>query len=147
MEIKDTTILLVEDNPDDAFLALRALKRNHIGNKIVLVGDGIEALDYLFCRNKYADRSPQDLPQLVLLDLYLPKVDGMEILRRIRADERTRKLPVVILTGTEEEQKLVDSYKEGANAFMHKPVDFDQLKVAVPEMGMSWLLLSTEPQT
>ena len=145
MRSTDTTILLVEDNPDDVFLTLRALKKNKIGNKVFVVGDGVEALDYLFCQHRYADRSPTDLPQLVLLDLRLPKMDGMEVLERIRADKRTRTLPVVILTGSDEEQKLVESYKRGANAFMRKPVDFDQFRAAVPALGMSWMVLNGEP--
>lgn len=142
--MRDTTILLVEDDPNDAFLTLRALRKHHIGNHVVVVGDGAEALDFLFRKNKYAGRTPADLPQLVLLDLYLPKIDGMEVLRRIRSDERTRKLPVVILTGTDEEQKSIEGYKEGANAFMRKPVEFNQFAEAVPQLGMSWLLVNEE---
>lgn len=145
MIFRNTTILLVEDNPDDVTLTLRALKKNNIGNRVIVVEDGAEALDFLFCQNKYRDRSPEDLPQLVLLDLRLPKIDGMEVLRRIRADKRTRALPVVILTGSDEEQKMVESYKSGANAFMRKPVDFDQFKAAVPKLGLSWVVLNEEP--
>jgi two-component system response regulator len=145
MIFRNTTILLVEDNPDDVTLTLRALKKNNIGNRVIAVEDGAEALDFLFCQNKYRDRSPEDLPQLVLLDLRLPKLDGMEVLRRIRTDKRTRTLPVVILTGSDEEQKMVESYKSGANAFMRKPVDFDQFKVAVPKLGLSWVVLNEEP--
>jgi two-component system, response regulator len=147
MRSTETTILLVEDNPDDVFLTLRTLKKNKIGNKIFVVSDGVEALDYLFCQHRYAGRSPTDLPQLVLLDLRLPKMDGMEVLERIRADERTHNLPVVILTGSDEEQKLVESYKRGANAFMRKPVDFEQFRAAVPELGMSWVVLNGQPDT
>jgi two-component system response regulator len=145
MSFKNTTLLLVEDNPDDVTLTLRALKKNHIGNRVIVLEDGAEALDFLFCQNKYANRSPDDLPQLVLLDLRLPKIDGMDVLRRIRADKRTHDLPVVILTGSDEEQKMVESYKSGANAFMRKPVDFDQFKVAIPRLGLSWVLLNEEP--
>lgn len=145
MKFRNTTILLVEDNPDDVILTLRALKKNNIGNKIIVVGDGAEALDFLFCRNRYADRSPEDRPQLVLLDIRLPKIDGLEVLRRLRADERTRSLPVVMLTGSEEEKKIVESYKTGANAFMRKPIDFYQFTVTVPQLGLSWLVLNKEP--
>ncbi|HEY3476866.1 MAG TPA: response regulator [Anaerolineales bacterium] len=145
MKFRNTTMLLVEDNPDDVILTLRALKKNNIGNKIIVVGDGAEALDFLFCRNRYADRSPEDRPQLVLLDIRLPKIDGLEVLRRLRADERTRSLPVVMLTGSEEEEKIVESYKSGANAFMRKPIDFYQFTVTVPQLGLSWLVLNKEP--
>lgn len=145
MNIKDTTILLVEDNPDDVFLTLRALKKNKVSNQVFVVGDGVEALDYLFCENRYAGRSPCDLPQLVLLDLRLPKMDGMDVLRRIRADARTHALPVVILTGSDEEQKMVEGYKSGANAFLRKPVDFDQFLVAVPQLGLSLVVLNAQP--
>src|SRR5215211_2504329 len=138
----DTTILLVEDNPDDVFLTLRALKKNKVSNKVFVVGDGVEALDYLFCENRYAGRSPCDLPLLVLLDLRLPKMDGMDVLRRIRADERTHALPVVILTGSDEEQKLIEGYESGADVFMRKPVDFEQLVEAVPQLGLSWVVLN-----
>lgn len=144
MNIKDTTILLVEDNPDDVTLTLRALQKNNIGNKIVVVGDGLEALDFIYCRNAYADRDPCEMPQLVLLDVRLPKIDGMEVLRRIRADERSRDLPVVILTGSEEERLMIESYKSGANAFLNKPVDFGEFRRAIPELGLSWVVVSRE---
>lgn len=142
MDLNNATILLVEDNPDDVLLTLRALKRNHIGNKVFVVEDGVAALDFLFSVHTYADRAAEDLPQLVLLDIRLPKLDGMEVLRRIRADERTQNLPVVILTGSKEEQHVSESYEYGANVFMHKPVDFDQLREAVSQLGISWVLLN-----
>ena len=145
MKIRNTIILLVEDNPDDVILTVRALKKNNVGNKVIVVGDGVEALDFLFCQNRYANRSPEDLPQLVLLDIRLPKIDGLEVLRRLRADQLTRSLPVVVLTGSEEEQKMVESYKIGANAFMRKPITFEQFTVAVPQLGLSWLVLNEEP--
>lgn len=145
MKIRNTTILLVEDNPDDVILTLRALKKNNIGNKVIVVGDGAEALDFLFCQNRYADRSPEDRPQLILLDIRLPKIDGLEVLRRLRADDRTRTLPVVMLTGSDEEEKMVESYKSGANAFMRKPIDFYQFTVAVPQLGLSWLVINEKP--
>ena len=139
------TILLVEDNPDDVFLTLRALKKHRVANDIVVVGDGAEALDYLFCQNQYAERPPSDLPQLVLLDLHLPKMDGLDVLRHIRADERTRPLPVVILTASKDDQKRLESLASGSDAFMRKPVDFDQLIATVPQLGISWVLVNEEP--
>jgi two-component system response regulator len=141
MPIRNTTILLVEDNPDDVLLTLRVLKKHNIGNQVLVVEDGAEALDYLFCQNKYAGRSPQDLPQLILLDIRIPKIDGIEVLRRLRADERTHDLPVVILTASEEEQKQIESYKKGANAFIRKPLDIQQFTGAVPQLGMSWVVV------
>jgi two-component system response regulator len=116
--MKNKTILLVEDNPDDELLTLRALKKNNIGNQVVVVRDGAEALDFLFGTGAYADRDPHDLPQLVLLDIKLPKVDGLEVLRRIRADQRTRLLPVVILTSSSEQQDLIEGYAGGANSYV-----------------------------
>src|SRR5215217_1134881 len=124
--MQNAMILLVEDNPDDEVLTLHALKKNNIGNKVYVARDGAEALDFLFCLNQYADRDPHDLPQLILLDIKLPKMDGLEVLRRIREEERTSLLPVVILTSSKEQQDLVKAYKNGVNSYMRKPVDFIQ---------------------
>jgi two-component system response regulator len=144
VNVPNTTILLVEDNPDDVLLTLRALKKNHIGNEVFVVEDGVEALDYLFAQNKHADRSPNDLPQLILLDLKLPKLDGMEVLRRIRSDPRTARLPVVMLTSSDQEKYVTESYEMGANVFMHKPVDFDQLISVVTQLGISWMIVNSK---
>lgn len=138
-------VLLVEDNPDDVELTLRAFKKNNLMNEIVVAGDGAEALDYLFARGSYANRDPAALPQLVLLDLKLPKVDGLEVLRQIRANERTSLLPVVILTTSREEQDLVQSYSLHANSYIRKPVDFDRFKNAVQQVGLYWLVLNESP--
>jgi two-component system response regulator len=138
-------ILLVEDNPDDEALTLRALKRNNIGNKVHVAHDGAEALDFLFCTGEYAARNPREMPQLILLDLKLPKVDGLEVLRRIRADERTQLLAVVILTSSTEEQDLIEGYKTGANSYVRKPVDFTQFVEAVRQLGLYWLVLNEVP--
>ena len=138
-------ILIVEDNPDDEALTIRALKKNNIGNRVVVVRDGVEALDFLFCTGTYASRDPNDMPQVTLLDLKLPKVDGLEVLKRIRADQRTRLLPVVILTSSKEEQDLIGSYEYGANSFMRKPVDFDQFADSVHQLGLYWLVLNEKP--
>lgn len=138
----DKMILLVEDNPDDEALTLRALKKNNIKNQVFVVRDGAEALDFLFSKGAYANRDPQDMPQLTLLDLNLPKVDGLEVLRRLRADERTRLLPVVILTSSNEEQDLIEGYKLGANSYVRKPVDFNQFVEAVRNLGLYWLVLN-----
>jgi two-component system response regulator len=143
--MKNTTILLVEDNPDDEVLTLRALKKNHIGNEVVVVRDGVEALDFLFCTGAYAGRDPHDMPQLVLLDIKLPKVDGLEVLRRIRAEQRTRMLPVVILTSSKEQQDLMESYQNGANSYVRKPVEFTQFAEAIRELGLYWLVLNESP--
>jgi two-component system response regulator len=138
-------ILLVEDNPDDAALAMRALANNRIANEIVHVRDGAEARDYLFGVGAYAGRDVSDCPQLVLLDLKLPKIDGLDILRRIRADDRTRLIPVVILTSSDAEEDLLRSYRLGANSFVRKPVDFDQFREAVRELSVYWLLINEPP--
>jgi two-component system response regulator len=138
-------ILLVEDNADDEALTLRALNKNRIANKVVVVRDGAEALDFLFCTGVYAERDPQELPQVTLLDLKLPKVDGLEVLRQIRSDPRTKTLPVVILTSSKEEQDLVAAYTNGANSYVRKPVDFNQFAESIKQLGMYWLILNEVP--
>jgi len=143
--MKNSMILLVEDNPDDEALTLRALKKNNIGNNISVVRDGAQALDFLFCTNAYAGRDPHDLPQLILLDIKLPKMDGLEVLRRIRADERTHLIPVVMLTSSKEEQDLVESYENGANSYVRKPVDFNEFIAAMRQLGLYWLVLNEFP--
>lgn len=143
--MKNKIILLVEDNPDDEALTVRALKKNNILNEVVVAHDGAEALDYLFGTGAYADRDMSVMPQVILLDLRLPKVDGLEVLQRLRADERTKLLPVVILTSSDEEQDIIDSYNLGANSYIRKPVDFDQFAEAVRQLGLYWLLLNKVP--
>jgi len=138
-------ILLVEDNPDDADLTLRALKQHNILNEVVLAPDGAAALDYLFGTGAYAGRDTSQMPQLVLLDLKLPKVDGFEVLRRLRANDRTRFLPVVILTSSNEEQDLIAAYHNHANSYIRKPVDFVQFTEAVRLLGLYWLVLNELP--
>ena len=138
-------ILLGEDNPDAEALTVRALQKNKIANNLAVVRDGVEALDFLFCTGPYADRNPQDIPEVILLDLKLPKVDGLEVLRRVRADERTCLLPVVILTSSKEEQDLIKSYSLGANSYIRKPVDFSQFVEAIHQLGMYWLVLNEPP--
>lgn len=135
-------ILMVEDNRDDVDLTLRALQKNHIANQVVVARDGAEALDYLFGRGAYQGRDPCDTPQVILLDLNLPKVGGLEVLRRLRADERTRLAPVVILTSSKEEQDMLQSYTLGANSYVRKPIDFVQFSDAVRQLGLYWLLLN-----
>jgi two-component system, response regulator len=143
--MEDKMILLVEDNADDEALTLRALKKNNIGNTVVVVRDGAEALDFLFCTGAYGDRDSRDKPQVVLLDLKLPKVDGMEVLRRIRAEPSTRTLPVVILTSSKEEQDVINSYLMGVNSYVRKPVDFIQFVEAIRQLGLYWLVLNEAP--
>ncbi len=140
--MSNRTILLVEDNPDDEALTLRALKKNNILNQVTVVRDGAEALDYLFCQGAYAGRDASRQPAVTLLDLKLPKVDGLEVLKRLRADERTLLLPVVILTSSKEEQDMVNGYRFGANSYIHKPVDFTQFMEAVKQLGLYWLVLN-----
>ena len=141
------TILLVEDNADDEALTLRALKKNNIRNEVVVAHDGAEALEYLFATGKYAGRNTNVLPQVVLLDLKLPKIEGLEVLRRVRADQRTRLLPVVILTSSNEEQDRIDGYGLGANSYVRKPVDFTQFLDAARHLGLYWLVLNEAPPT
>jgi CheY-like chemotaxis protein len=141
----EKVILLVEDNPDDEELTLRALKKNNIQNEVVVARDGAEALDYLFGTGAYTGRDLRIMPAVTLLDLKLPKVDGLEVLRRLRTDERTQLLPVVILTSSKEEQDLLTGYKLGANSYIRKPVDFLQFNEAVRNLGLYWLLLNESP--
>jgi CheY-like chemotaxis protein len=138
-------ILLVEDNPDDEALAIRALKRHHIGNEIVVARDGVEALEYLFCTGKYIDRDIANKPSVVLLDLKLPRIDGLEVLRRVRSDPRTQFLPIVVLTTSSEEGDILDSYSLGCNSYIRKPVDFLQFSEAIRQLGMYWLLMNESP--
>ena len=140
-------ILLVEDSPDDELLTLRALKKNNILNEVVVARDGVEALDFIFGTGAYAGRDPSELPQLVLLDLKLPKIDGLEVLRRVREDDRTCTLPVVILTSSKEENDLAKSYKLGANSYIRKPVDFNQFSDAIKNLGLYWLVLNEVPSS
>jgi CheY-like chemotaxis protein len=138
-------ILLVEDNPRDVELTLRALKKKHLTNNVFVVKDGAEALDYVFARGTYADRDIGKPPKVILLDLKLPKVDGLGVLREIKSDERTRTIPVVVLTSSREEQDMVQSYKLGVNSYIVKPVDFDKFVDAVGDLGLYWLLLNEVP--
>jgi CheY-like chemotaxis protein len=138
-------IFLVEDNPDDEALTLRALKKNNISNQVIVARDGAEALDYLFGTGQYSGRDANLTPQVVLLDLKLPKVDGLEVLRRLRANECTKFLPVVILTSSNEEQDRINGYSLGANSYVRKPVDFNQFMEAVRQLGLYWLILNEQP--
>ena len=139
------TILLVEDNPHDEELTLRALRKRNLADEIVVVRDGAEALDYLAATGGHAGRDPDDRPDVVLLDLKLPKVDGLEVLGRLRADERTRLLPVVVLTSSDEQCDVTESYREGANSYVRKPVEFERFSEAVATVGLYWLLLNEPP--
>lgn len=141
----EKVILLVEDNPRDEELTLRALKKSNVRNEVVVAHDGAEALDYLFATGAHAARDPADVPTVVLLDLKLPKVDGIEVLRRIRADERTKLQPVVILTSSNEERDRLESYGSGANSYVRKPVEFTAFAEAVRQLGLYWLLLNEPP--
>lgn len=141
----DRFILLVEDNPDDEALTLRAFKKSKLVNEVVVAHDGAEALDYLFGRGAHAGRDASHLPAVVLLDLRLPKIDGLEVLRRIRADERAKLIPVVILTSSKEEQDLVNGYLSGANSYIRKPVDFDKFLLVAEQLDLYWLVLNEPP--
>lgn len=141
----NSQILLVEDNPDDVTLTLRAFKQNNLGNEIVVANDGEAALDYLFATGRFAGRDASQAPAVVFLDLKLPKYDGLEVLRRLRADPRTALQPVVILTSSKEEQDMIFSYKFGANSYVRKPVNFGQFIEAIRQLGLYWLVLNEAP--
>lgn len=143
--MSNKVILLVEDNPDDELLTLDALSANRIGNDVVVARNGVEALDYIFGTGKFAGRNVEEFPAVVLLDLKLPKIDGLEVLRRIRADERTRFQPVVILTSSNEDEDRIKGYSLGANSYVRKPVDFDEFLRAAGQLGLYWLLLNQAP--
>jgi len=143
--MEDKLILLVEDNPDDEALTLRALKKNNIRNEVIIAHDGVEALDYLFGTGTYEGRDTRIMPQIILLDLKLPRLDGLEVLRRLRSDKRTRLLPVVILTSSKEEMDLINGYSLGANSYIRKPVDFPQFTEAIRQLGLYWLVLNESP--
>ncbi|PYX39084.1 MAG: two-component system response regulator [Acidobacteria bacterium] len=145
MTNRQVEILLVEDNDDDIELTLHALRKENLANHIQVARDGEEALDFLFCNGDYADRSFDTPPKLVLLDLKLPKVDGMEVLKRLKADERTRTIPIVILTSSREERDLVNGYGLGANSYIQKPVDFQQFRETVKNIGLYWLVINEKP--
>ena len=143
--MEEKMILLVEDNPDDVMLTERALKKSHILNKLVVAKDGVEALDYLFCTGSWTGRDLSNMPEVVLLDLKLPKIGGLEVLKKIRADSRTKLLPVVILTSSKEEKDLIAGYALGANSYIRKPVNFNQFVEAVHQLGLYWLVLNEPP--
>ncbi len=143
--MKRKTLLLVEDNPDDELLTIRALRKHNLANEIVVARDGQQALDYLFGEGEYEGQPPEELPQVILLDLKLPKVDGLEVLERIRADERTRTIPVVVLTSSNEERDILRSYDLGANSYVRKPVNFEQFLEAARQLGLYWLVLNEVP--
>jgi CheY-like chemotaxis protein len=141
----EVEILLIEDNPHDAELALRALRKNRLANRVVVVGDGAEALDFIFARGAFADRTIENGPKVVLLDLKLPKVDGMEVLKTVKGDLRTRVIPVVVMTSSSEEKDVIESYQLGVNSYLVKPVDFDKFVDVVANLGLYWLLLNQPP--
>jgi len=143
--MRNKIILLVEDNPDDELLTLRALKKNGVLNEVVVARDGVEALDYLFASGAHSERDTAVMPQLILLDLKLPRVDGLEVLKRLRSDERTRLLPVVILTSSKEQQDMLDGYGLGANSYVRKPVNFEQFVTVVEQLKLYWLVLNEAP--
>lgn len=143
--VREVEILLVEDNPTDAELAIRALKKSNLANKLFWVKDGAEALDFLFATGAYADRQVCNGPKVIMLDLRLPKVDGMEVLRRVKDDVRTRTIPVVVLTSSKEDRDVAESYKLGVNSYISKPVEFDEFAKTVSELGMYWLLVNRPP--
>jgi two-component system response regulator len=143
--MQNQTILLVEDDPGDEALTLRALRINNIGNEIIVVRDGAEALDFLFCRNTFVNRDPQVLPALILLDIKLPKIDGLEVLRRVRAEKRTQSIPIILLSSSNERKDVIEGYTSGANSYVRKPVNFTQFIEAIQQLGFYWLALNEAP--
>lgn len=143
---KSVEILLVEDNPDDVELTLRVLRSHHLANNVQVLRDGAEALDFMFCRGAYAERDINDHPKVILLDLKLPKVDGLEVLAAIKKDDRTKSIPVVVLTSSKEERDVVDSYQLGVNSYISKPVEFEQFVTTIQQLGFYWLLLNHPPR-
>lgn len=143
--VREVEILLVEDNPTDAELCIRALKQSNLANKLVWVKDGAEALDFIFARGEFSHRAVINGPKVILLDLRLPKVDGMEVLRQVKADVRTRTIPVVVLTSSKEDRDIAESYKLGVNSYISKPVEFDEFAKTVSELGLYWLLVNHPP--
>jgi CheY-like chemotaxis protein len=146
MPSNEVEILLVEDNPRDVDLTLRAMKKRNLANQVHVVRDGAEALEFIFAEGPYAQRDVNDRPKVILLDLKLPKVDGLEVLRRVKADRRTRIIPVVVLTSSSEERDMVESYRLGVNSYITKPVDFDKFLDCVGELGLYWLLVNKVPE-
>jgi CheY-like chemotaxis protein len=145
-EINEIEILLVEDSPDDLDMTLRALRKANLANKIQVARDGAEALEFIFCEGAHANRKIESVPKVILLDLKLPKIDGLEVLRRLKADPRTKTIPVVMLTSSKEQKDVVDSYHLGVNSYIVKPVNFEGFATAVGELGMYWLLLNQPPK-
>lgn len=143
---KEVEVLIVEDNPQDVELTMRALKKHHLANNVVVVGDGEDALDFIFARNAYNHRNIDSRPKVILLDLKLPKVSGLDVLKQIKSDERTKIIPVVVVTSSREEQDIVRSYRLGVNSYVVKPVNFEKFAKAVAELGMYWLLLNEPPK-
>jgi len=143
--VEEVEILLVEDNPNDAELAIRALKKSNLANKLLWVKDGVEALEFIFATGAYAHRKVVNGPKVIMLDLRLPKVDGMEVLRRVKNDERTKSIPVVVLTSSREDRDIVESYRLGVNSFISKPVEFESFAKTVSELGFYWLLVNIPP--
>jgi two-component system, response regulator len=145
MDLEEANILLVEDNPTDAELTMRALKKNNLANQVVWVKDGAEALEFIFATGRYSERNVDNFPKLILLDLRMPKVDGLEVLQKIKADERSRRIPVVVLTSSQEDRDIVESYKLGVNSYVSKPVEFDDFINAVSTLGFYWMLINNPP--